>query len=48
MAVYYYKERVMVEFSQKKRASFSRAGYGELLEQVIKQSVEADRKIGNP
>ena len=48
MPVYYYKERVMVEFPDRKRASFSRTGYGPLLEHVVKQSIEEGKKIGNP
>lgn len=46
--VYHYKMRSMVEFSNGSRASFSVAGYGELLHDVIALSVKEDRKVGNP
>lgn len=45
---YEYDSRVVVEFSDKTRASYSRKRYGALLEEVVKQSLEKDHKIFNP
>ena len=45
--VYRYENRIMVEFSNKKRASYSRKRYGELLEKIVELSVFLDKKIWN-
>lgn len=45
--VYFYENRVMVEFTNKTRASYSRKRYGPLLNKVVQLSVLLDRKIWN-
>lgn len=47
MMVYYYANRVIVEYSDKTRASYSNCRYGTLLEEIIQQTIELDYKIYN-
>ena len=45
--IYKYKDRYIVEFSNKTRASYSKKRYGELLEKITSQSEKEDIKIWN-
>jgi hypothetical protein len=45
MAVYSYADRIMVEFSDKSRASYSRKRYGTLIDKIVELSVKENRKI---
>lgn len=45
--IYNYETRIVVEFSNKKRASYSKKRYGELLDKVVDLSILLDRKIWN-
>lgn len=46
--IYEYETRTMVEFSDGSRASYSAKRYGDLLEDVVRQSYDQDEKIWNP
>lgn len=45
---YEYEERVIVKLNNGKKASYSRKRYGILLDEIVKQSMELDKKIFNP
>lgn len=45
---YEYQDRIVLQFSDGKRASYSRKRYGLLIEDIVDQSIKLDKKIFNP
>lgn len=47
MKKYEYKDRIILEFDNKKRVSYNRKKYGPLLEKIVNLSMELQTKIYN-